>query len=298
MAWYIYLLLLVFPLLDATKVAVQSYFSKGRVNTPSDALYFNGFIFLVTTLVSAVVFLREIPTIPTVIAGVAFGLSAVAFQTFYVMAFSTGPVGLTSTVANCSLFIPIVFGIFLYNEQPSVFNYIGIFLVFVALVLIPNGKKSEGGKGGLKWFLLACLTMIFNGICGTVQLVCSKTEVQANLFIVVAYVSATFFAFLVGFILKKVPTHSETEEPKHCFSFDKSLLLGAFIIALTLCIYNYYIIIVLEKYFASYIFYPIANSLTLVFANLTGILFYKEKLNIKQAAGILVTIAAVILIGI
>lgn len=88
---------------------------------------------------------------------------------FNVFAISTKIAGMaiSAVASKMSVVIPVVAGIFLYNEVLNIFAIIGIILSLISFYLIL--KKKEKSKLDKKYFIFPILLFIGNGLNDTLQ---------------------------------------------------------------------------------------------------------------------------------
>lgn len=115
--------------------------------------------------------------------GFTFHLPTVAFGLFYgaclslsmfagYRALCLGPMALTSMLVSFSVCLPLVWGIALLGETPSVFGYVGFALLLCALVMTNADKLRGGGRGETAyaaWLAWILVTFLCNGACSILQ---------------------------------------------------------------------------------------------------------------------------------
>ena len=156
-----YLLFLILPVLAAAKVTLQGVFSKERTQKMSDVLLLNGRIFTAIVIIMGALFVRAVPSWPTVLYGLGFGAFATVFQVAYTAAFRRGSVSMTAVINNFNIVIPVLFGVILFSDPFSVWKAVGSVLLVPAFILIP-GKKGADGRN-LSGF---CRTACDRALCG------------------------------------------------------------------------------------------------------------------------------------
>ncbi len=243
-----------------------------------------GLIFYEGTL-----FIYEIPNTPwfgpTLLLGILFIL------VFNIMARSSqqNGVGVTSVATKMSLVIPVVLGIFLYNEQLSLLKIIGIVIALVAVYFTSVKKNSLAIKKDA--LILPFLVFLGSGIIDSSIKYFQETKLSTSEF---PLFSSTVFAAAattgIFFILMK--------------SFKNSLkvnfrnILGG----ITLGIPNYFSIFFLlralqHKSLNSASVFTINNVAIVMFSTLLGILLFKEQLSIKNWLGIGLAIISIFLVA-
>ena len=160
-----YLLIVVYTLLNLSEsVFVRTYAKKHG----SGGMLMNAIVALFATLFFVITdadgFHAPIEMLPLAILN-AFLFGAGFYCTF--AAYKCGPYGLTRLIGNFALLFTIFYGIFFLKEQPKIVTYIGIVMIFAAMVLINYKKKGEDEMGiSLKWLILVTISLIATGFIG------------------------------------------------------------------------------------------------------------------------------------
>ena len=113
----------------------------------------------------------------TLLYGLLFGGAYCVGYIFQIKALKVGSVSLTSLLLSYSLLVPILFGVFYYQDSVGVLFWVGLALLLVALFLVnfnPSEKKTPSAdkKNKLLWLLFAMLSFCGNAaciICATMQ---------------------------------------------------------------------------------------------------------------------------------
>lgn len=221
----------------------------------------------------------------------AIGLGVLFISIFNVMALTAQRNGISvaSVASKMSVIIPIIFGLFAYNESLGLQKAVGILLALVAVYLSSVKKRTETGFA-LKGLWLPLLLFFGSGVIDT-----SIKYIETN-FIPdgdIPIFSACIFMMAgligVGFISAKAIQKQ--------FTFDKKAILSGFILGIV----NYYSIYMLLKAldaenFESSTIFTVNNVAIVMLSTLIGLLFFKEKLSTKNWSGIAIAIISIILV--
>lgn len=209
---------------------------------------------------------------------------------FNIMALTAQRNGLSvaSVASKMSVVIPIVFGLYAYQESLGWQKAIGIILALVAVYL--TSVKAKEGSISLKGLWLPILLFFGSGIIDTSIKFLETTYVSKH---GIPIFSATIFfiAGIIGIIillLKVIKTE---------FKFDYRSIFGGILLGIV----NYYSIYMLLKAlqfegFESSTIFTINNVAIVTLSTLIGLAFFKEKLSIKNFIGIGIAIISIVLV--
>ena len=225
----------------------------------------------------------------------AIFLGALFVAIFFVMAMTAqiNGVSVTSVAGKMSVVIPILFGVFLYNESVTFLKIAGIIIALVAVYLASvKDEKGATKKAGL---LFPILLFFGSGIIDT-----TLKYVQVN-FVPkeeVAIFSGSLFGFaaffgLIVLVIKTIKTIKKRE----AFGV-KNIIAG-----IALGIPNYYSIVFLIKAlqtegFESSTLFTINNVGVVVVSTIVGLLLFKESFSTKNRIGVVLAIVGIILVTI
>ncbi|MEJ6791437.1 MAG: EamA family transporter [Lacinutrix sp.] len=209
---------------------------------------------------------------------------------FNVMALTAQRNGLSvaSVASKMSVAIPIIFGLYAYNESLSFQKTIGILLALFAVYL--TSVKARSSKINYKNLWLPILLFLGSGVIDTSIKFIETTYVSKN---GIPLFSATIFAIagLIGIILILIKVL------KGDFKFDYRSVFGGIILGIV----NYYSIYMLLKAlqienFESSNIFSVNNVCIVMLSTLLGLLFFKEKLSLKNWIGISLAIFSIVLV--
>ncbi len=222
----------------------------------------------------------------------AFILGIIFILVFNLMAITTQKNGLSvaAVATKMSLVIPIVFGILAYDEGTGIIKVIGIILALIA-VYLTSVKTTENSELTKKNLIFPILVFIGSGIVDTSIKFLETRYVSKD---DVPIFSATIFGFaaLTGIfhLLYKISFSTIKIELKN-------ILAG-----IGLGVPNYFSIYFLIKALRhdgieSSTIFTINNVAVLLVSTLAGILFFKERLFLKNWIGIILAILSIILVA-
>lgn len=220
-----------------------------------------------------------------IIMGIAF------ISVFNLIGYCTKTIGITATTISnkLSLIIPVIISIIAYNETSTTLRIIGILLAIPAVYF--SSKKTEKAEKQNSWKLIALLFLLSGLLDSFVKFVettfLSNTEDQAYYTI---YVFSTAAIIGMGILIQNLI------RKKTKFAF-KNIVAGCI-----LGIPNYFSIYFFIKLLNSHIMnssaiIPIANIGVVVCAAIAALIIFKERMNKANTIGLLLGIAAILLIA-
>ncbi len=236
-----------------------------------------------------------------------FALCYAGSTVTYVLAVGSGSLALTTTIHSFALIIPTVLGFVLWDEQVNAFKIVGIVLFAAALLLM--GEKAEKGDKILstKWIILITVSFFCEGFAPVAIKLHSlalgeKAASEGNdVFMVMAYAVA-FVGIFVAALLKEGRIRIPSVDGKK----TKNFMLDSLKIALPLAslggifngLYNLMNTVVANKSLNVSVFFPVVSAGQLIFTCVVAVVFFKEKLTVKQLCAIFCGMVAIVLINI
>ncbi|MDB9961801.1 DMT family transporter [Oceanihabitans sp.] len=280
---------LLFSILASTLIFILfKSFDKFKVNT-LQAIVFN---YLVACIFGLSSYEKEIKIQEVVQSEWFYGAIFLAFLfifTFNIMALTSQRNGLSvaSVASKMSVIVPVVFGIYVYNEGVSFQKIAGILIALIAVYL--TSIKSNT-KFSLKGLWLPIMLFFGSGIIDTSIKYIETTFVPDN---GIPIFTATIFAFALA--LGIITLAYKATKSKFTFSF-KNILGG-----LCLGIVNYYSVYFLLKALQyenteSATIFTVNNVAIVMLSTLIGLALFKEKIILKNWIGIGLAIISIILV--
>jgi drug/metabolite transporter (DMT)-like permease len=232
---------------------------------------------------------KEIPNEPWFFG--AFLLSILFISVFNLMALTSQRNGLSvaSVAGKMSVVIPIIFGMWVYNDSIGFVKIIGILLALVAVYL--TSVKENNGKVKTNNLLFPILLFFGSGFIDTGLKYLKATSVQEG---GVPIFSATIFAlaFVLGVFILII------QIIKGNFKFHYKNVLGGILLGVP----NYFSIVYLLKALStegmeSSTAFTLNNVGVVILSTIFGLLIFKEKLIAKNWIGIVIAIASIILVA-
>lgn len=274
-------------LLASGKALVQGKFSRRSVRTATDAIFYNGLIFLF----SALIFLKNAFScpLPVVLFGAGAGLFSVLFQFCYVEAMGCGNVSLSMMIANAAMVFPIVLSVVLFGEQVSPLRILGIALIAAALYLsVDRTQKSSDRR---KWLLFSFASLFANGSIMVIQRFFTRSPHAADsqAYVAWSYITAALIS-AIQVLLFRAKGH------RISFRVRPVVLLYAAVPGLILAAHGAIHTKALTTMDSSLLM-PACTGGGLIATTLLGFLLLRDKLRPRQIVSVAVGLVALVLMN-
>ncbi len=217
-------------------------------------------------------------------------LGFIFISTFYVTTITSQINGLSvaSVASKMSVIIPITLGVVLYNESLNFIKSIGILLALIAVYF--TSKKETGDIQKASNLLFPILVFIGAGTIDSSLKYLQTYHVPVNQ--IGLFSTITFFcAFCVGVLILLYQIFSRK------LKFSGRNILGGIALGLPNFFSLYFLVKMLEaKAFESATLFTIHNISIVIVSTFVGILFFKEKISIRNAFGIGLALFALYLV--
>tara|TARA_R110002050_G_scaffold36172_3_gene90822 strand:- start:1054 stop:1806 length:753 start_codon:yes stop_codon:yes gene_type:complete len=209
---------------------------------------------------------------------------------FNIMAITAQKHGISvaSVATKMSVVIPVIFGIYVYNESSGFQKLFGIVLALVGVVLVSIKDKSNIRiKNNL---LLPFILFLGSGIIDTSIKYIESTYLEDD---GIPLFSATIFGFaaIIGLIVLFY------KKSTNKIKFNKLSLIGGAALGLVNYTSIYYILLALDyKSLESSTIFTVNNVGIVMLSALIGLTLFHEKLSIKNWIGVFVAIISILLV--
>ena len=217
-------------------------------------------------------------------------LGFIVISTFYVTTITSQRNGLSvaSVASKMSVIIPIILGVFLYDETLGSVKILGIIIALIAVYF--TSKKETGEIQQASNLVFPILVFIGAGTIDSSLKYLQTFHVPSNQ--IGLFSSVTFFcAFSVGILILVFLSL------KGKIKFAGRNILGGIALGLPNFFSLYYLVKMLEaKAFESATLFTIHNIAIVLVSTFVGILFFKERISMRNALGIGLALFALFLV--
>jgi len=231
----------------------------------------------------------------TLSLGILFGAVTAVQLIFQMRSYELGPLSYTSVIISLSTLIPTLSGYFIWGEEISPVQGIGIALMLACFALSVDFRKSEK-RASLTWLFFVIITFLTTGIIGVMQKWHQSSDFREELdgFLIIAFLFSFVFSGTMALVSYK-RAKAETGEaiPKGAVS---PILLLFFITSGICTAANNKLNLYLSGAMDSAVFFPVINGGGLILSALASFLIFKEKISVQKLIGLIIGAVSVILL--
>ena len=191
-------------------------------------------------------------------------------------------VSVASVSSKMSVVIPVILGVFLYNESMSIIKVIGIIMALASVYL--TSQKDDGVEFQIKSLLLPIALFVLGGTVDSLFKLTQAKYIEANqfmLFVASLFATSAVLGLIATFFGK---------EPIYKIKYQ-SIVAGV-ILGVPNFASIYYLMQALDAGYESSLIFPIINMGVVALSTILSFIFFKEKLSPKNWIGIGIAIIA------
>ena len=286
---------LILSILSASIISIAIRFSKNHVKNKVMMFLTN----YVVCMICAIFFLTNIDSIPKeelsfpIWFGIIMGFFYLVTFLFYEFNIRKNGVILSNIFSKLGTIIPVIVTFVFFNEAPKPLKIIGIVLAVIAVIIMnldfkkkPNETEEQNESSTINVvYIFLILFFLLSGVADSATTVFNHMSIPElnGFFLLFVFGSAFIFALILLII-------------KHEKISIYDVLFGV-IIGVPNYFSSFFTLKALETVPAQ-IVYPTFCVGTIMIVTLFGVLAFKERLKLKDYIGILIIIAALILLNI
>lgn len=201
---------------------------------------------------------------------------------YYQKSVKENGVGISGTFAKLGILIPMIFSILLWKEIPSTFQWVGIGLTLVSILIVNLSSKSLE-KFDINTTII--LLFIFGGMAEFSNKIYQQYALNQ-------YKDIFLFAiFFVAFLISIIFTIKDNSK------INKRDIFTGLAVGIPNLFSSFFLILSLDTLKATIVF-PIFSAGSIVLINLGGLFIFKEKISNKNKIAIILIIIGLVMINI
>ncbi len=228
----------------------------------------------------------------TVLIAAFSGLMLVLNMACSITALKSGTIALNSLFNTAGLLVPCFAGIFLFNQPMSFGQWIGLAVLFVAAYLLIGSSKSIYKGFSAKTLLILLGGMLSNGCIMLAQEMFSHYVPDGSVSVF------SFFSFgILGLFLTVLTPITYRRSHREIAKLSPSLIRYGVILSLTVFIINQ-LVTLSASLIPPAVLFAFVNGGSMMIGAIVAAVKFHEKLTVKSAIGIMLGLAALIMIKI
>ncbi len=236
-----------------------------------------------------------VPSARMMLIAIASGLCSAGFVVFWLISVRNSMYMMVEVFVAGGVLVPLVFCNILYDEPIGLVDMICVGLILVGIYLISATGNGERGKWTFRGLALLVVTMLFSGASNLTQKMYANEFPDGNALVFNFYVYV--FAAAALLVISAVLSIKDREPIKISLRVVKPIWLYVAIMAACLFL-NSYFNTMAASHLDAVILYPMSQGLAMVLSVVMAVVIFKEKLNVKSAIGIALTLTAIVLMNI
>ena len=232
------------------------------------------------------------PTKEMLLVALLTGASTAVLLVMWLMCARRSAYMMLDIVMMLGMLIPLVSSRIFFSEAISPFQWLGMAVLFVAVIIMCSYNNSIKTKLTLSSILFLLIAGATNGLVDFSQKLFTKTvpDGSAAVFNFYSYViTAVILAFAFLVINKFAPPQEEKAQIKKILPFISVMAVCLFL--------NSYFKTLAAQYLDAVLLYPLNQGCGMIFSAIMAALFFKEKFTLKAAIGIITAFAGLLIIN-
>ncbi len=225
----------------------------------------------------------------TLIISVFSGVMLVASMFCSIFAMKSGTVALVSMFSTAGLIVPCIAGVFLFDEKITAMQWLGVAVFLFSAYLLIGSSKDIYKNFSLKTIVLLVAGLITDGCVMLAQTVFARCVPDGNVSVF------SFFSFLIPGIVLLIMSLVLLPKSKGDMHMSKTMVIGGVALAVCVLIINQ-LATLASRFVSPVILFTFINGGSTIIGAIVAAIFFKEKLTVRSAAGIIVGVISLVII--
>lgn len=217
------------------------------------------------------------------------GLMLVASMFCGIFAMKSGTVALVSMFSTAGLIVPCIAGVFLFNEKISVMQWVGVAVFLFSAYLLIGSSKNIYKNFSFKTIILLIAGLVTDGCVMLAQTIFARCVPNGNISVF------SFFSFLIPGVILLIMTLIIRPKNKNEMHMSKTIILCGVVLALCVFVINQ-LATLASRFVSPVILFTFINGGSTIIGAIVAALFFKEKLTLRSAAGVIIGVASLVII--
>ncbi len=280
--------------------ATKGYCGKktsGYTNNFGDAILANTIRMILCTVIGFVIILASeglsalIPSMEMIFISALSGISTAIFVVSWLISVKKSAYMMLDIFLMLGVLIPLTASNSFFDEAIKPTQWVGIAVLFAAVVIMCSYNNSIKAKITLPSFLLLLICGIANGVADFSQKLFVKNipNSSAAVFNFYTYIFAALVLAISFAVTRKTTESTEKADIKKIFRF---------ILVMAICLFaNSYFKTLAAGHLSAVLLYPLNQGCALILSAIMSAVLFKEKLTVKAVVGILTAFIGLLIIN-
>lgn len=266
-------------------------------NNFGDAILANTIRMILCAIIGFVIILASegttslIPSVEMILISALSGISTAVFVVSWLISVKKSAYMMLDIFLMLGVLIPLIASNAFFDEIIEPTQWVGIAVLFVAVIIMCSYNNSIKTKITLPSFILLMICGVSSGIADFSQKLFTKNipDGSAAVFNFYTYIFASFVLAISFALTRKTTESTERADIKKIFLF---------ILVMAICLFaNSYFKTLAAGHLNAVLLYPLNQGCALILSAIMSAVFFKEKLTVKAVVGILTAFIGLLIIN-
>lgn len=222
------------------------------------------------------------------------GVTTSVFVVTWLLSVKKGAYMMLDVFLTLGVLVPILLGLFLFDENVRLNQWIGLAILVVAVIIMCSYNNSIKEKITPFSLLMLVICGVSNGLTSFSQKLFVKrcADIPIAVFNLYTYVFSAIVLIAFYFVF------NHREKSADSKGFGVKSILG-YVIVMAICLFlNSYFATLAAGYLDSAKLYPLNQGAALALSSVMSAIFFKEKLTLKCIVGLILTFIGLVVINV
>ena len=290
-------LFLTFSLLASTTKGYCGKMVSGHLSATKDSLMANIIRMPFCMIIGFVIVLfsgdlkQLVPSAKLLMVAALSGISTAIAVVTWLIAVKKSAYMMLDIALMLGVLIPTIAGSIFFGESIKMTQWLGIAVLFIAVMIMGSYNNSVKSKLTLPTFLILLTSGIANGITDFSQklFVKSLPDISVSVFNFYTYAFAAVTLIITYLLIKPQETNAGKDVFRKVFGY---------VVIMAACLFiNSYFKTLAANYLDAVLLYPLSQGAALILSTIMSAVFFKEKITPKCIIGLLTAFCGLLIIN-
>lgn len=220
------------------------------------------------------------------------GISTAVFVVTWLISVKKSAYMMLDVFLMLGVLVPLIAGEIIFNEQIKLTQWVGLAVLFVAVIIMCSYNNTVKSKLTLPALLLLLVCGISNGVTDLSQKLFVKRlpDVPASVFNFYTYIFAVIALSVTFFLMKKTGKSESKSAPPQMYGY---------ILVMAVCLFaNSYFKTLAAEHLDAVLLYPLNQGVALILSTVMSATLFHEKITAKAVVGIIIAFIGLLIINV